>query len=177
MQPWQSGKQKGLTGLTGLRPQYRLPAGLPAELPLVVTGVESPVDMMFFLHFTSHLGDVLSLTDTYNPFQEIIIPMAMQHPGLMHSVLYLSGSCLTANEPRLEWEERQAHHNDKAIGILRESLNPSSMVNVHGRSTFPNGDPSIAHTLVLFLQTVCAGAIHGEYRVWPPSTLPVPYDR
>lgn len=165
MQPWQSGRQKGQTTA---RPLMKLPMGLPAELPLVLGGVESPVDKMFFLYFTSQLGNVLSLTDTYNPFQDIIIPMARSNAGLMHSVLYLSGSCLTANEPRLEWEERQAYHNDKAVALLRESLEPPSTLNVHDRSTFPNGDPSIAHTLVLFLQTVCAGAVHGEYRVGSP---------
>lgn len=169
MQPWQSGRQKALTVT---RPPFRLPEGLPTALPLLINGIENGVDMMFFQHFTANLENVLSLTDTYNPFKEIIVPMAMHDEGLMHSVLYLSGSCLTASESRLEWEQRQIHHNDKAITILRQGLEQSSASNVQEVSSLPNGDPSIAQTLVLFLQTVCAGAIHGEYRVRRKYSIP-----
>lgn len=162
VQPWQSGKQKRSTGEN---PDFQLPEGLPAELPLFMNGVADELDMMFFQYFTVKLGNVLSLTDSYNPFQEIIIPMAMGDQGLMHSVLYLSGSCLPASESRPDWKERQIQHNNKAIVHLRESLNRSSTLNADRVSPLPHGDPSIAQTLVFFLQTVCAGAIHGEYRV------------
>lgn len=163
VQAWQSGKQKRLTGA---KSSFKLPDGLPAELPLLYNGVEDGLDKMFFHHFTERLGNVLSLTDNYNPFKEIIIPMAVQDQGLMHSVLYLSGSCLTTSESPPGWEERQIQHNNKAIVLLRKSLSQSST----GTSILSNGDPSIAQTLVFFLQTVCAGAINGEYRVcWQRS--------
>lgn len=144
---------------------WQAPRRLPKDLPILINAVEHPVDMVFLEHFVSQLGNVLSLTDKYNPFKEIIVPMAMQHPSLMHSVLFLSGSCLTAKDAREDWQERQIHHNNKAITLLRESLDQPSELVVYDHSAFPNGDPTIAQTLILFLQTVCSGAVNGEYRV------------
>ncbi|KAK4545124.1 hypothetical protein LTR36_003675 [Oleoguttula mirabilis] len=153
-QPWRSGKQRSLT----------IRSSVPAELPMLVEGIDGTVDQMFFHHFTAQVGKVLSLTDHQNPFLEIIVPMAMGHAGLMHSLLYLSGSCLVAREPtpRAEWEERQEHHSSKAMRLLQQDLSESSEVGEDAVATI--GDPSIAQTLVLCLQTVCAGDLTGSYR-------------
>ncbi|TKA61727.1 hypothetical protein B0A55_12206, partial [Friedmanniomyces simplex] len=117
-QPWRGGKSTAVT----------VRSAIPAELPMLVEGVDGTVDQMFFHHFTAQVGKVLSLTDHQNPFLEIIVPMAMGHAGLMHSLLYLSGSCLMANEPapRSEWEERQEHHSSKAMRLLQEDLTESA---------------------------------------------------
>lgn len=153
-QPWRSGKQKALV----IRNQ------IPAELPLLVDGVDGSIDQMFFRHFTTQVGRVLSLTDQQNPFLDIIVPMAMGHVGLMHSLLYLSGSCLMANEPntRADWEERQEHHSSKAMLLLKEDL--ASLTSSGETAVATIGDPSIAQTLILCLQTVCAGDLTGSYR-------------
>ena len=153
-QQWRSGKQKSLTIQT-------LP---PTELPLLVGGIEGEVDQLFFQHFTSSMGKVLSLTDHHNPFLEIIVPMAMAHTGLMHSLLYLSGSCLIANAtaPRFEWEQRSEHHSSKAIGLLKHDLSNTTPDGTGAMA--PVGDPSIAQTLILCLQTVASGDLTGSYR-------------
>lgn len=153
-QPWRSGKQKSIS----------IRNSLPAELPVLVQGVEGSVDQMFFHHFTAQVGKVLSLTDHQNPFLDIIVPMAMGHAGLMHSLLYLSGSILVANAPapKSEWEERQDYHSSKAMRLLQQDLASSTPSE---QSTVAHiGDPSIAQTLVLCLQTVCAGDLTGSYR-------------
>ena len=153
-QPWRSGKIKPLT----------VRHSIPADLPMLVDGVDGSIDQMFFHHFTAQVGKVLSLTDHQNPFLEIIVPMAMGHTGLMHSLLYLSGSCLIANEPtpKEEWEERQEHHSSKAMRLLQQDLSEASVA--EDNSVAVIGDPSIAQTLVLCLQTVCAGDLTGSYR-------------
>ncbi|KAK5114534.1 hypothetical protein LTR62_002469 [Meristemomyces frigidus] len=150
-QHWRSGRTKSVT----IRR-----SSIPTELPMLVEGVDGSIDRMFFHHFTAQLGNVLSLTDHHNPFLEIIVPMAMGHAGLMHSVLYLSGSCLIANEPgsRTEWEERQEHHSSRAMRLLQDDLSQTA----DSEATIT--DPSIAQTLVLCLQTVCAGDLTGSYR-------------
>ncbi|KAI6789186.1 hypothetical protein KC367_g1348 [Hortaea werneckii] len=153
-QPWRSGRQRALT----------VRHSIPAELPMLVEGVEGSVDQMFFHHFTAQVGKVLSLTDHQNPFLEIIVPMAMGHTGLMHSLLYLSGSILVANEPnpKSDWEERQEHHSSKAMRLLQQDLASTTS---NGTDAVAHiGDPSIAQTLVLCLQTVCAGDLTGSYR-------------
>lgn len=153
-QQWRSGKHKALT----------VRSGPPTELPLLVEGVDGYVDQLFFQHFTCQIGRVLSLTDHQNPFLEIIVPMAMAHTGLMHSLLYLSGSCLIANEntSRFEWEQRSEHHSSKAIGLLKEDL--SSTTDQNTQTVALVGDPSIAQTLILCLQTVASGDLTGSYR-------------
>ena len=152
--PWRAGKSKALT----------IRNAIPAELPMLVEGVDGPLDQMFFHHFTAQVGKVLSLTDHQNPFLEIIVPMAMGHEGLMHSLLYLSGSCLMANEtsPRSDWEERQEHHSSRAMRLLQQDLSDSASTGQSSDATV--ADPSIAQTLLLCLQTVCAGDLTGTYR-------------
>ncbi|KAK5169127.1 uncharacterized protein LTR77_006436 [Saxophila tyrrhenica] len=153
-QQWRSGKQKTVTVRTSP----------PTELPLLVEGIEGTVDQMFFQHFTCQVGRVLSLTDHQNPFLEIIVPMAMAHTGLMHSLLYLSGSCLIANEnnKHFDWEQRSDHHSSKAIGLLQEDLATST--NPETGAVIPIADPSVAQTLILCLQTVASGDLTGSYR-------------
>jgi hypothetical protein len=139
---------------------------IPPSLPPFVNGVDGAVDHLFFQHFTCHVGKVLSVNDNdqQNPFLKHIVPMALSHPGLMHSLLSLSGSCLVAKAttPNWEWEERQAHHGGKAMGLLSEDLR-----NVNDSKDDQNAvvsDPSIAQTLILCLETVCSGDRTGLYR-------------
>lgn len=156
--PWQSGKQKQLVK----RATIQMP------LPLLMDGIEGPVDQMFFQHFTCQVGKVLSLTDHGNPFIDLIVPMAMRHTGLMHSLLYLSGSCLLAGDfsGKWEWKERQLHHNGEAMRILQNDVGGTNHDSQESnRAVVPIGDSSIAQTLVLCLQTVCAGDLSGVYRV------------
>ncbi|KAK3681177.1 hypothetical protein LTR37_020959 [Vermiconidia calcicola] len=153
-QQWRSGRQRALT----------VRSSVPADLPMLVEGVDGTVDQMFFGYFTCQVGKVLSLTDHHNPFLEIIVPMAMAHTGLMHSLLYLSGSCLIANEdaPQYDWRQRSEHHSSKAIGLLQQDL--ARTTSEEQNDVAPVGDPSIAQTLILCLQTVCAGDLTGSYR-------------
>lgn len=156
-QPWRGGKQKSIS----LRP-----GGIPGELPLLIEGIDSnTVDKLFLNHFVDRTAKVLSLTDHANPFLDMIVPMAFKHVGLMHSLLYLSGTCLVAQAPapNWEWEERQQHHSSRAIQLLHEDIGKSN-ADEHGNWE-PISDPTIAQTLILCLQTVCAGDTEGRYRL------------
>lgn len=155
-QQWRGGKEKALVAR---------PTQPPPELPLLVPGVDGAVDQLFFQHFTCHVSKVLSVNDYQNPFLEHIVPMSMSHPGLMHSLLSLSGSCLVAKaqDANSEWEQRQVHHSGKAMVLLSEDLR-----NSHNHSPDQDAivsDPSIAQTLILCLETVCSGDRTGLYRV------------
>lgn len=93
---------------------------------------------------------------------EILLPMAIAHPGLMHSILCLSGAHLVAKDPKQELEERQAYHFDCAIKHLR--TNVSAPPQVAGGEAAVVDDPTVASVLVLCLKSICAGEINGEYR-------------
>jgi len=156
-QQWRGGKERAVA--VAVRSNK-----IPPSLPLLVNGVDGAVDQLFFQHFTCNVSKVLSVNDYQNPFLEHIVPMSMSHPGLMHSLLSLSGSCLVAKAPdaNWEWEERQAHHSGKAVGLLSEDLR-----DINDKKNDQNAvvsDPSIAQTLILCLETVCSGDRTGLYR-------------
>ncbi|KXT04110.1 hypothetical protein AC578_4961 [Pseudocercospora eumusae] len=159
-QQWRSGKQRSLQSLV------RYAIGVPTPLPQLIRCVETPEDRMFYHYFQEKLGTVLSLSDTENPFLALILPMARGHDGLMHSLLYLSGSCLLAEGlGHPEWAQRQEHHCTKAMMLLREDLNSlTDSAPEASNAVVPISDPTIAQTLMLCLQTVCSGDLLGSYR-------------
>ncbi len=135
----------------------------PRELPVLIGGIESDLDWFFFEHFNLQMSRVLSLwTDKHNPFKELLLPMAMEHRGLMHSVLCLSGSHLVNREQNDSFERRQLYHFDHAIDLLRRDENMQRRFN--GDHTAIVDDPVVAQTLVLCLRSICAGEVNGEHR-------------
>lgn len=155
-QQWRGGKEKTVA----IRANQ-----IPPSLPLLVNGVDGAVDQLFFQHFTCNVSKVLSVNDYQNPFLEHIVPMSMSHAGLMHSLLSLSGSCLVAKSPNVNWEwaERQTHHSGQAMGLLSQDLRDINE-NKNSQDALVS-DPSIAQTLILCLETVCSGDRTGLYRV------------
>lgn len=157
--PWRSGREKALVN--------RKPAAIPVLSPTLI-GVETTIDYQFIQYFSEQVAAVLSMNvHNDNPFIKVIMPMAMYHEGLMSSLLFLSGSCMLANSPTKdpEMEQRVNLNSDKAVTSLTEDL--KQMVIAGEQNDLPVatvGDPSIAQTLLLCLQTVCAGKLKGEWR-------------
>ncbi|KAL1959782.1 hypothetical protein VTO42DRAFT_927 [Malbranchea cinnamomea] len=154
---WKSGKQK----MEEAARKASL-ATLPRGLPLLIDGIETEIDRRFLDHFVYDFSRVLTLiNDDSNPFKEILLPMATQHRGLMHALMCLSGSHLSARDPEPALKERKHYHFSRAIADLRstiaarsESSDPDS----------PVDDPTIASTIALCLNTICEGETQGEYR-------------
>lgn len=170
-QPWKPGKQKVLTQ----RPT------IPTELPLLIEGIECDTDRYFFDHFAQTLSKRLSLTDQGNPFLKIIVPMSFEYGGLMHSVLYLSGTCLLAStkDDNMEWRNRFGYHSDRAVSKLREGINQTIQEDEVGGKAVASArfNLSMAQTLILCLQTVCEGNTNGNHRVSQCATVRRPRAR
>ncbi|OCK94268.1 uncharacterized protein K441DRAFT_561812 [Cenococcum geophilum 1.58] len=150
---WKSGKQRAA----------EVSFDRPRDLPILIEGVETDLDRYFLDHFNFNVSRVLSLfTDKQNPFKEILLPMAIRHRGLMHSLLCLSGSHLSSREPNSSFQERQIHHFDCALRNLRTDKNMAK--SIAGDQTALIEDPTVAQTLVLCLRSICAGEVNGEYR-------------
>ena len=134
------------------------------ELPILIQGVETELDKLFLDHFNYNVSRVLSLfTDKHNPFKEILLPMALRHRGLMHSLLCLSGSHLTAHDKDNNlYNARQHHHFTRAVANLRTDKNVAA--SIAGDATAMIDDPTVAQTLVLCLKSICGGEVNGEYR-------------
>ena len=130
----------------------------------MIDGIETDVDRRFLDHFVFEFSRVLTLiNDDSNPFKEILLPMATQNRGLMHSLMCLSGSHLSARDPEPRLKERKQYHFRRAITDLRESIDNASPVSVE-HSELLIDDPIIASTLALCLNTICEGETNGEYR-------------
>jgi hypothetical protein len=131
---WRSGKEKAAEGMQLRSPSYSLQAhGMSArkrseditfDLPPLMEGVESDMDRSLLQHFANRASAVLTLhgDKATNPFTKILLPMALEHEGLMHSVLCLSASHMYSINPSQEYEDRQAYHRGKALQLLKHDL-------------------------------------------------------
>lgn len=135
---------------------------LKFELPPLMGGVETDTDRTLLQHFVSRASAVLSLhgEQSTNPFTRVLLPMALQHEGLMHSVLCLSASHMCGSSPSEEYEERQVFHRGRALNLLNQDLQ---------RQKAGEGgtmeDSNVAQILVHLLHAICDGKTDGEVRM------------
>ncbi|CAG8887776.1 unnamed protein product [Penicillium egyptiacum] len=156
---WKSGRQR----LADARSQSL--TAVPRSLPLLIDGIETDVDRRFLDHFVYGFSRVLTLiNDDSNPFKEILLPMATQHRGLMHSLMCLSGSHLSGLDPEPKLKERKYFHFHHAIQDLKDNINASSSAKSPDEDGLLVEDPIIASTIALSLNTICEGETNGEYR-------------
>lgn len=127
-----------------------------SELPCLIDGVETRIDRALLDHFVRNVSRILTLfNDSTNPFQEMLLPLALENRGLMHSLLCLSGSHLSNTDP--SFSIAQHHHFGKAMQYLRNDPAVTGQIPIAG-------DPTIATTLILCLNSICKGETEGEYR-------------
>lgn len=154
---WRSGKDKAAEA-------RRSSTDVKFELPPLMGGVENDVDRMLLQHFVSRASAVLSLHEdqSTNPFTKILLPMALQHEGLMHSVLCLSASHLCSLSPSNDYEDRQVFHRGKALHLLNQDLKRQK-AGEGGVMVYE--DSNVAQILVHLLHSICDGNTSGEYRM------------
>ncbi|PKY08264.1 hypothetical protein P168DRAFT_246682 [Aspergillus campestris IBT 28561] len=153
---WKSGRQK-------LEDAVRNSSIVACTLPLLIDGVETDIDRRFLDHFVYGFSRVLTLiNDDSNPFKEILLPMATQHRGLMHSLMCLSGSHLSGLDPEPKLRERKFYHFHRAIQDLKDNITARESGETEPELLVE--DPIIASTIALSLNTICEGETNGEYR-------------
>jgi len=137
---------------------------LPRTLPFLIDGIETDIDRRLLDHFANNFSRVLTMVnDDTNPFKEIILPMATQDRGLMHSLMCLSGSHLSSKIPENnDIIQRKHWHFDHALTDLRENLPIKPTDGTPDLSAVD--DSTIASTVALCLRTVVEGETNGEYR-------------
>ncbi|KAL4765455.1 Zn(II)2Cys6 transcription factor [Aspergillus foveolatus] len=159
---WKSGKQK----LEDARSQ----TVVLRSLPILIDGIETEMDRRLLDHFVYGFSRVLTLiNDDSNPFKEILLPMATQHRGLMHSLMCLSGSHLSGLTPEPSVKERKFYHFHRAIRDLKANIIARSNMTEQSKTgeqepELLSEDPIIASTIALSLNTICEGETNGEYR-------------
>ena len=172
---WKSGKERAAEGehvASGSRGR-RLTTGAQArkrsldikfELPPLMEGVENDLDRDLLQHFVSRASAVLTLhgDQSTNPFTKILLPMALQHEGLMHSVLCLAASHMYSVSPSQEYEDRQAFHRGKALQLLKHDLERQK-AGEGGVMVYE--DSNVAQILLHLIHSICDGNTSGEYRM------------
>ncbi|KAL3496927.1 fungal-specific transcription factor domain-containing protein [Aspergillus germanicus] len=154
---WRSGKQK-------LEEAARNNSIISRSLPILIDGIETDMDRKLLDHFVYGFSRVLTLiNDDSNPFKEILLPMATQHRGLMHSLMCLSGSHLSVLQPDSGVNERRYYHFHRAIRDLKENITARQNMTEEEPELLVE-DPIIASTIALSLNTICEGETNGEYR-------------
>ncbi|KAJ5174834.1 uncharacterized protein N7482_000711 [Penicillium canariense] len=161
---WKSGRQKIADAV-----RTQSLTTVPRNLPLLIDGIETDIDRRFLDHFVYGFSRVLTLiNDDSNPFKEILLPMATQHRGLMHSLMCLSGSHLSGLDPEPKLKERKYFHFHRAIQDLKDNITASSSQSAGAGADQDQQllveDPIIASTIALSLNTICEGETNGEYR-------------
>ncbi|KAF8537395.1 fungal-specific transcription factor domain-containing protein [Trichophaea hybrida] len=126
---WQPGRQKN---------EVRQAATvISRSLPTLVDGLETRMDQYLLDHFTHRVSRILTLfDDESNPFHDYLLPLAMRHRALMHSLLALSSSHLA---------NTNGHHPDYEHAQGADSNNAAT-------------------ALILCLDSIAKGDTSGEYR-------------
>ena len=185
---WRSGKERGEEGtsieLGPLSPMQSLMAStaqrrrlsLPnITLAPIIHGLETSGDRIFFEHYCFRLSAVLTVEGPKkNAFKDILLPLAVKHLGLMHSVLALSstnieydepyGQALLAKHPDVSVEslkERAQYHWDEAWKDMDIAMQQEKQGIIS-----PNA-PSVRYgqMLCLVVRSIAEGKANGEHRI------------
>ena len=126
----------------------------------VLPAVATPEDCLLFEHFTRTLSQILTIgvTEKDNPWTGMILPMAVNHKGLMHSLLGLSASHLIRVQPSEGLEQRKRFHCNDAISIMAQDVSLAIDRNADVE------DPIVACMILQYLIPVTDGATEGEHR-------------
>lgn len=148
--------------LTRVRPARKVSI-FKTRLPALIPGVDLPVDRRLLDHFWTHASRIFTLQkDAGNPSKEILLPMALGHEGLMHSLLALSATNLATMDSDREVVERKYHHLQCSISMLRTDENIEAQIQGTPETSIDNA--YAAQILILCLQTTCEGDTTGQYR-------------
>ncbi|KAF7562372.1 hypothetical protein G7046_g1733 [Stylonectria norvegica] len=186
-QIWKSGKERAeegmpstrlrIQGLTTYAERMRRESLPTITLQPIFHGVETTEDKIFWKHYITQFSNVLTMeSEARNAFKDIVLTLANQHQGLMHSILAVSSKHLDFDTPygakilsdnplssRVLLQQRADYHHDESMKRLYQDMG----------KTLDKDDPEYdtvlaaryGQMLCLLLQTVAEGNPRGEHRV------------
>jgi hypothetical protein len=186
---WKSGKEKAAEGTTiwtcparveeliASTAQLRRVSLPTIKLQPVIHGVETIGDKMFFEHYIYRLSGIFTVEgDRNNAFKSMLLPMAVQHLGLMHSILALSsrhidyhspyGVKLLQEHPEVDEDSlrsRSQFHHDEAMKEFTHDIERQQKGDVHTHSEIISA--RFGQMLCLVLQTLADPNPRGEHRI------------
>ncbi|RYP18838.1 hypothetical protein DL765_003718 [Monosporascus sp. GIB2] len=185
-QIWKSGREKAEEGT-----RYDSTFGFPRltrdleqrmKRPLITLrpifpGVETPEDIVFLDHYMNYVSGVLTVESEHkNAFKEMLLPMALQNGGLMHSILSMAsrhidydapyGKKILETHPKVSLAsllERSEFHHTAAMKKFHEDIDRERKNDGNGAEV--NLSVRYGQMLCLLIQTVAEGSRSGEHRV------------
>ncbi|KAL2019926.1 hypothetical protein VTK56DRAFT_9018 [Thermocarpiscus australiensis] len=170
-QIWKSGKERAE------EERLKSHSFSSVTMPPLFPGLENVEDRIFWKHYTEHLSTVLTVEGEHkNAFKDMMVPIAVKHQGLMHSILSLAskhidfdtpyGINVLKNNPTTSLEalrERSAYHHDQARLKFYDDVRLTS--------GDPNTDDKIlvsaryGQILCFLLEALAEGSHRGEHRL------------
>lgn len=144
---------------------------IPRELPFPVKGITTPIHQQLFSHFTNTMADILStFADGCNPFNAVVIPLALEDTTVMNTLLSLAGSHLLKaqnipNPDPIIMEQRRLHltaiqTQSARIDRMRQPPLSSAL-----SRAMQNHEAALASSLLLCLYDICEGTGTDSWRV------------
>ncbi|KAJ3551376.1 hypothetical protein NPX13_g11378 [Xylaria arbuscula] len=154
---WMSGQDKA--------EQDRARNQIPLRITLqpIIQGVETPEDHIFFNHYINRLSNLLTIEDQHPyAFRDMLLQMAVEHDGLMHSILSLASKHFESEAPYSSkiLLSRSQYHHDTAIEDLLAWRNEG----IDLPKQKANLAPYCGQIMCLLLETAAEGSRNSEHR-------------
>ncbi|KAG4440518.1 hypothetical protein IFR05_003988 [Cadophora sp. M221] len=141
---------------------------LSFELQHIIIGVDTPLERRLFDHFTSSTSTILTtFSGPANPFNSIVLPLAVRDETLMKLLLSLSGSQLlrrypAGSDPELEKATTRLHQQAQKDQYQRGQDLEARFLDHPSEYTDRDLEVIFARFLVLCLYEICEGSGDGS---------------
>ncbi|KAJ3475484.1 hypothetical protein NLG97_g9443 [Lecanicillium saksenae] len=171
-QIWKSGKEQAEEGRVK-REAYPF-----VTLPALVPGLDTPEDRIFLGHYINRLSNVLTVEpESRNAFKRILLTLATEHQGVLHSVLSISSIHIDYTTPygkmllqqnssvtKESLQSRSHYHAEEARKCLFLDFEKYKLLDKDGQEYRLTLAALYGQMLCLVLQTLIEGNPRGEHR-------------
>lgn len=136
---------------------------IPIELPFLIAGVDTAIHQRLFCHFTGVMSHLLTTFPCQsNPFNQVVVPMALGDQTIMNTLLCLAGSHLLKVQPtvldaELVSERRRLHEYATRTQALRVEDLRRSAAGSRPLYSVQHQESVLATALLLCLFEICEG--------------------
>jgi hypothetical protein len=142
---------------------------LPPALPFPISGVETPIHQRLFCHFTTVMSHILTtFAEDCNPFNAVVIPLALRDRTVMDTLLGLAGLHLlkaqNTKNPESELVKENTRLHNSAIKTQSGCMNLMKKHAAQPSSCIFDHEAVLTTSLLLCLYEICDGSGNEEWR-------------
>ena len=144
---------------------------MPKQIPFVISGIDTPIHMRLFCHFTQVMSNLLTIpVGESNPMNGVVLPLAMKDRTIMDTLLCLAGSHILKLKQGIGDEELSAETSRLHRSVVRmqshrvQTWETSSMVEISQPYTIHDKEVLFATSVLLCLYEICEGSGDDSWR-------------